>query len=139
MEGAKINTISKRKTLIEMYNYWTADATCKNDHVCCLHETQKKSSALTQTEPNITVTETERRSVGVQNWTKARQFPVGSRASSVASRWSTTWASTCESITSDRLLAATTSYWPTADLSTSLPPVAGPSTSATILVRTDPS
>jgi len=27
--------------LIEMYNYWTADTTCKNDHVCCLHETQK--------------------------------------------------------------------------------------------------
>jgi len=42
MEGAEINTISERKTLIEMYNYWTADATCKNDHVCCLHETQKK-------------------------------------------------------------------------------------------------
>ena len=30
-----------RKTLIEMYNYWTADTTRKNDHECCLHETEK--------------------------------------------------------------------------------------------------
>jgi len=27
-----------RKILIVMYNYWTADTTGKNDHVCFLHD-----------------------------------------------------------------------------------------------------
>jgi len=52
MEGAKINDFQGdystawqrilRETLIEMYNYWTADTACKNDHECCLHKTLKK-------------------------------------------------------------------------------------------------
>ena len=64
-EGVKINTISRetifhsvttrseKKNMIEMYNDWTADTTYKNDHVCCLHETQQKSSALTQIKPTV--------------------------------------------------------------------------------------